>query len=1093
MFLQLIKVASYLGAEITQSRERERLQLLKRLFDKSFDSVQVSYENGQLFYINEVASMRLGIKKSEVQNYYVSDFEINFNDNVNNWKKHIDNLKNVGQVIVEGEHYNKNNTHTFPVEVNVKLANIKGNNFVIAISRDITKRKEQEQKLLQTSQKLESIFNEMTDMVYSIKIPSNEVLFVTPSIKSILEIDEKEFMNNPNICLNILYSENKDILFTIKNALDLYGSFSIITKIKMKSGKIKWIKNKGKYIYDKNLKPIRLDGVITDITNEHLIEKALDNEIKLRDALIDIAATYINLDPKDLNVTITKSLEKMGRFVNADRAYIFDYDFKLNTTSNTYEWCREGISPEIDNLQKVPIEAIPQWIEKHKNGDSFYIENVDLLNEKDPGENALKEILAPQNIKSLLTIPILNNKELIGFVGFDYVKHTHAYIEKEKKILALFGMMLINIRNRQKLNNQLRIEGEKFQNIIANMNLGLLELGLDNTIIFANQSFCNMSGYQLNQLRRKNVDEIFSNTIVSTEKNYNKENNQIERNYEIKVKDKNGDLKWFFVSSAANYNDTGKHIGWIRVHLDITKQKKLEKEIAKAISSERTASKAKELFLANMSHEIRTPLNVIIGMIRELNKEKLNTTQHFYVSQSESAAKHLLMILNNVLDITKIESGEMEIVKRVFNLNTMIFNIHSILTFQAQEKNLKFVLEINPDINPALKGDDTRIKQVLINLIRNSIKFTNKGSIHLKVDLLDNNVDSQTLRFEVADTGIGMSSNFVTKIFENFSQEQNTANREYQGTGLGMPISNDLIKLMGGKLIIRSVKNKGTNSYFDLTLEKGNLSISSLNAQKVKKGAFKGQSVLLVEDNKMNRFITIKSLDYLGFTTTEAENGLTATKLVEKQNFDLILMDIQMPIMDGIETTRIIRNNLKIQTPIIALTANVFKHDIDLYLKIGMNDYITKPYAENVFFRKVQSVLAVSNDIKNLNNTEQQKESFNSQKESLFDISDYKKTNGIDNEFFKKMVKIFISLTDENTLLLKKALKADDVITIRRIIHKIKPNIEVMGIVSLEKNIKEILKFNLNSTITPEFKSNTKKVLKVLKSVSKSLKKEGVI
>uniref|UniRef100_UPI003F6C16E9 PAS domain S-box protein n=1 Tax=Polaribacter sp. TaxID=1920175 RepID=UPI003F6C16E9 len=518
MFLQLIKVASHLGAEIKQSREKERLQLLKRLFDKSFDSVQVSYENGQLFYINEVASKRLGIKKSEVKNYYVSDFEKIFKNNDNEWKKHVDNLKKVGQVIVEGEHINQNNIHSVPVEVNVKLANIKDENFVIAFSRDITKRKEQEQKLLQTSQKLESIFNEMTDMVYSIKVPSNKVLFVTPSIKSILEIDEKEFMNNPNICLNILYSENKDFLFTIENDLDLYGTFSVITKIKTKSGKVKWIKNKGKYIYDKNLKPIRLDGVITDITNEHLIEKALDNEIKLRDALIDIAATYINLEPKYLNDTINKSLEKMGRFVNADRAYIFDYDFKLNTTSNTYEWCKEGISPEIQNLQNVPIEAIPQWIEKHKNGDSFYIEEVALLNEEDPNENALKSILAPQNIKSLLTIPILSNKELIGFVGFDYVNNTHTYIEKEKKILALFGMMLINIRNRQKLNNKLRIEGEKFQNIIANMNLGLLELDLDNNVIFANQSFCDMSGYELNQIKSKNADEIFSNTIISTDK-----------------------------------------------------------------------------------------------------------------------------------------------------------------------------------------------------------------------------------------------------------------------------------------------------------------------------------------------------------------------------------------------------------------------------------------------------------------------------------------------------------------------------------------------------------------------------------------------
>uniref|UniRef100_UPI003F6C27AB response regulator n=1 Tax=Polaribacter sp. TaxID=1920175 RepID=UPI003F6C27AB len=571
-----------------------------------------------------------------------------------------------------------------------------------------------------------------------------------------------------------------------------------------------------------------------------------------------------------------------------------------------------------------------------------------------------------------------------------------------------------------------------------------------------------------------------------------KENNQDSRNYEIKVNDKNGDLKWLFVSSAANYNDNGELIGWIRIHLDITKQKKLEYKIEKAILSERAASRAKELFLANMSHEIRTPLNVIIGMIRELNKENLTSNQQFYVSQSEKSAKHLLMILNNILDITKIESGEMEIVKKVFNPSAMIYDVHAILTSQAQEKNIKFILDINPDIHHALVGDDIRIKQVLINLVRNSIKFTNKGFIHLKVALINNSKQSQTLRFEVADTGIGMSNEFIAKIFEKFSQEQNTANREYEGSGLGMPISNDLIKLMGSELIIRSVKNKGTNSYFDLTLEKRNQDSLNSNIQQVKQGAYKGHKVLLVEDNEMNRFITIKSLDYLGFVTTEAQNGLIATQLIKKQNFDLILMDIQMPIMDGVEATRIIRNNLKIQTPIIALTANAFKRDIDLYLKIGMNAYITKPFAEKVLFRNIQAVLEVSKDVKKLNNNAPNNETLKGKEEPLFDISEYKKTNGIDNEFIKKMVKMFISLADENSLLLEKALEVNNVLAIRRIIHKIKPNIEVMGIGSLENNITEILKFNLESTITHEFKSNTKKVIQVLKASSKLLKNEEI-
>ncbi len=223
--------------------------------------------------------------------------------------------------------------------------------------------------------------------------------------------------------------------------------------------------------------------------------------------------------------------------------------------------------------------------------------------------------------------------------------------------------------------------------------------------------------------------------------------------------------------------------------------------------------------------------------------------------------------------------------------------------------------------------------------------------------MTNSNNKEQRLRFEVTDTGIGMSEAFVSKIFDKFSQEQNSASRSYEGTGLVMAISRDLVQLGGGEIEVISALNEGTTCRFDLSFYIGSQDSLVSKSRQVKEGTFTGEKALLVEDNSMNRFIAKHSLNYLGLETIEAENGQIAIEILVSQKFDLILMDIQMPVMDGVEATIYIRNVLKIDTPIIALTANAFKHDIDLYLKSGINDFITKPYYENDFFYKVEHVL----------------------------------------------------------------------------------------------------------------------------------------
>lgn len=933
---------------------------------------------------------------------------------------------------------------------------------------------------------LESILNELAEVIWTVKLPEHTVLFVTPSVTRMFEIDIAHCLNDAEWWKQMVHTEDQYVIQLIKESLENEGSFNVTHRIVTPSGAVKWIRNSGKYIFNDDNQPVRLDYLIVDRTAEVKAQEILDQELKLQEALTDIASTYINLDPKDLENTIHQSLQKMGLFVVADRSYIFDYDFKQRTTTNTYEWCNKGIEAEKHNLQQVPMEYFPQWIEKHQRGEALYIEDVSKMDEATDG--ALKAILEQQGIKSLIAIPMIDGTELIGFVGFDSVTKHHVYTEKEKRLLFLFGQMLINILNRQKWENQLQLQEEKYRNIIANMNLGLLEVDLDDRIVYANQSFCAMSGYSLAELKNKKAANLFvtSEYKETIKDKIKRRSDAVSDSYEIEVFDKAGDRNWWFISGAPNYNDKGQLIGSIGIHLDITEQKRLEHELAKAKTFAEAAAKAKELFLANMSHEIRTPLNVIIGMIRQLTKENLTLDQHFYVKQSESSAKHLLTILNNVLDIAKIESGDMEILEDPFSPSALVNNVFSIMHSQAKDKGLLFNLHIDPAIKPVLKGDDTRLRQVLINLLGNAIKFTDTGNVTLSVELLEETPDVQKLRFEVADTGIGMSEDFISKIYDKFSQEHNTAKRQYEGTGLGMAISHDLVQLMGGKIQVTSAVNVGTSCSFELTMFIDDPNSLVTNSQLIKEGVFAGKTALLVEDNEMNRFIAIQSLDYLGFETVEAENGRVAVEAIQNRKFDLILMDIQMPVMDGVEATVFIREQLQNKTPIIALTANAFKHDIDLYLRSGMNDFITKPFDEQDFFRKIDQVLsqpaAVSVDHGHVRTTS------GSKKQLLYNLSLLEKMSRGNKNFVMRMVTLFIELSEEHILQIESAFENGDTQTVSKIAHKIKPSIEQMGIDSVKDVIRNIEKFDETHSTREEMGAWIVQLKQVLLSAIAQLK-----
>ncbi|MCC5927248.1 MAG: response regulator [Bacteroidetes bacterium] len=911
---------------------------------------------------------------------------------------------------------------------------------------------ENEETARKDRQKLKSILNELSDVVWSVNMPDYKTIFVTPSAEKLYGIAFDKCMKDSSWWSKAIYEEDRSVIPEIYKQLETKGSANVKYRIQTPTGEIKWVRSKSKVIYNDDGTPIRIDGIFADRTPQYTAQEQLDKEILLQEALIDIASTYINLDLKDVEKTINDSLKKMGEFVRADRSYIFDYNFDTKTTSNTYEWCNTGIEAEIENLQNVPLAFFPQWIEAHEQGEAFYVPDVFSL--KDDGEESLRGILEPQGIKSLIAIPMKDGDELIGFVGFDSVRQHHSYTQKEQKLLHLFGQMLINIRNRQKWEKQLRLQEEKYRNIITNMNLGLVEVDIDETILFANQTFRKMSGYSLTQLHGQRMKDLIKPDKKISLKSEKDKTDLIE-NYEISIKDINNNPRWWFVSEAPNYNDRGQKTGSVFIHLDITDQKNLERELAMAKSQAENAAKSKEIFLANMSHEIRTPLNVIIGMIRELNKQNLGTDQRFYVTQSDSAAKHLLTILNHILDIAKIESGELTLEEKDFSVSAVCSNAFSILHSQALEKNIDFNLSIDKNIYAAHVGDEGRIRQVLINILGNAIKFTHEGSVKFNVNLLEDTDLEQIVRFSVVDTGIGMSAAFMKNLFNKFAQEHSEANRKYEGTGLGMTIAREMILLMGSDIHIESKKGKGTRITFDLPLTKGDSSKLRYTAGQIEKDAYLGKHLLVVEDNDMNRFIALQSLHYFGCIVDEAVNGMEAIEMVRKYDYDLILMDIQMPIMDGHEATLHIRNVLESKTPIVALTANAFRHDIERYIEAGMDNFVTKPFSEDELYAKLRPFLL--NTDEKINHTSSVK--------PLYNLTSLQELSHGDERFTERMLTLFTELASKAIAEFEEAIERKDYRQIANTAHRMKPSIDNLDIVELKHTIRELEKFPIDGNV----------------------------
>jgi len=588
--------------------------------------------------------------------------------------------------------------------------------------------------------------------------------------------------------------------------------FDNVYRVVKPDGKVEWLHSYGHLIENQEGKTESIFGITRNITQEKDAENQIRYESGLRKLILEITAGFILIPVNEINTAIDQALMKMGSFVGADRAYIFDLNTETTICSNTHEWCAREIAPEINNLQEIPLPQ--EWI------DTFLtLKPVCIFDVPGMEEGYTKEILSSQGIKSLLSLPMLKDKQCIGFIGFDSVKQHHPYSDNEQQLLQVFADVLISIK-----------------------------------------------------LRHQAEEELIA-----------------------------------------------------------------AKEEAEAGNRMKTA------FLQNISHEIRTPLNGILGFGQLIAQEEMDQTQKLEcLGHLNKSSNRLIQTITNYLDMAQLASGNYAIEKRLFSVHALLREIWEETRLGPANNNVNIILDMQADTEKLqIPSDHDAIHKILYHLLDNAIKFTKTGSI-----TLGSRHRGPVVELFVKDTGRGIDGKLKTSVFQPFMQADTDHTRGYEGSGLGLAIVKSLTEKLDGTIRVESEVGIGSEFVITFPLQPS-VPVPKPVDQKPAAKPFSLSRILVADDDPINSSYMKSLLSQQGYETVFASNGKEAVDIIlQDPTVDLILMDIRMPVMDGLEATREI---LKIRPglPVIALTAYVVQEDILKIRAAGCQQYLSKPVPKN--------------------------------------------------------------------------------------------------------------------------------------------------
>lgn len=591
----------------------------------------------------------------------------------------------------------------------------------------------------------------------------------------------------------------------------------------------------------------------------------------------------------------------------------------------------------------------------------------------------------------------------------------------------------------------------------------LVTIGADGKIMDMNEALANVTG----MTRQELTGTYFLNYFTQAEKAREVYQEVFAKgsvaDSPLTLRHKNGKLTDVLFNGSVYKSDSGVVLGVVIVARDVTDQKriatelmesKVQADLASSIAEEakskaegarriaENAVRAKQQFLSNMSHEIRTPMNAIIGFTKVVLKTELNVKQKEYLTAIKVSGDALIVLLNDILDLAKVDAGKMTFEATPFKLALSISAMLHLFETKIREKNLALHREYDHSIPKTLVGDSVRLHQIMLNLVSNAVKFTTKGQITVSVRLLNEDAEKAEIEFTVTDTGIGIPDDKIQNIFENFQQATSGTSRLYGGTGLGLAIVKQLVEAQGGSIIVKSKLNEGSAFSFRLKFLK-TLNDAELETTIAEPNTdVKNINVLVVEDITLNQLLMRTVLNDFGFECDIAANGKLALSMLESKTFDIILMDLQMPEMNGFEATEYIRNKMLSKIPIIALTADVTTVDLAKCKAVGMNDYIAKPVDERLLYNKIIGILRKSS-------VTQPPEDENSNGDIRMKCTnlDYltRRTKS-DSKLMMEMISLYLGQTESLIVSMKQSTHDQDWKLLHATVHKMIPSFSIVGI-----------------------------------------------
>ncbi len=600
-----------------------------------------------------------------------------------------------------------------------------------------------------------------------------------------------------------------------------------------------------------------------------------------------------------------------------------------------------GLNSVVNTRQQLGLDAATKLVSSQK------------------GKNLMDKVMAISNRMQEREETLLKKRNQITDSSY---RKTQAYIIIGSiiSIIIVLSLMFF-IRHASRLERKLSKSEAMFSQILEIAPDGIVVSGHDRTIQMVNSKTEKLFGYSRKEMIGKEIGLL----IPISQQSFFSEPEYLTKGLEKELILKRKDSSEVPVEIKLNPFQTieGVDVLLVTIH-DITERNKITAELInsknkaeEAVEVAESALKSKQQFLSNMSHEIRTPMNAIVGFTKVLLKTNFSDKQREYLQAIKISGDALIVLINDILDLAKVNAGKMAFEQRPFKMASSISSVIHLFELEAHEKNLELVKEYDPKIPEFLVGDSIRLHQIIVNLMSNAIKFTSKGSISVAVNLLKDDTDTVSIEFAITDTGIGITKENIEQIFNSFQQATSATSRIFGGTGLGLAIAKQLVEKQGGTISVESKVNEGSIFSFILDFQKNTSEVEPETDIEELTTEIINIKVLVAEDMALNQLLIKTILDDFKFENDIAENGIIVIEKLKSKSYDIILMDLQMPEMNGFEATEYIRNVMNSDIPIIALTADVATMDLAKCKALGMNDFVAKPLDEQLLYRKIFGLL----------------------------------------------------------------------------------------------------------------------------------------